>query len=325
MIKTVNNTESAPLLTVHNLTKRFAVKGGTLTAVNKMSFVIYKGETLGLVGESGCGKSTTGRAVLRMYDGGQSGQIIYNGTDLMKLSQKEMKKYRKEMQLIFQDPYASLDGRMTVGSIIAEPLNIHKLGTQLERMARVEELLNLVGLDSEHKNRFPHEFSGGQRQRICIARALAIRPKFVVCDEPISSLDVSIQAQVVNLLKELQSKMELTYLFIAHDLSMIKYISDRIMVMYLGSMAELASSDELNKDPLHPYTQALLAAVPIPDPRHVKSREQSLEGEIPSPINPPSGCVFHTRCKKAYAECKQTAPEWKEAKPGHFVACHLYN
>jgi oligopeptide/dipeptide ABC transporter, ATP-binding protein, C-terminal domain len=320
----IDRINEHPLVQVRNLTKRFAVSGGVLTAVNNLNLDIYKGETLGLVGESGCGKSTAGRAILQMYSDGQSGEVIYNGQNISKLSQRELKPLRREMQLIFQDPYASLNGRMTVASIIAEPLNIHNIGTPAERMARVEELLQLVGLNSEHRNRFPHEFSGGQRQRICIARALAARPQFVVCDEPISALDVSIQAQVVNLMKELQAQMGLTYLFIAHDLSMVRYISDRILVMYLGNMAELAESDALNANPLHPYTQALLAAVPVPDPEHPKDPMAVLQGEIPSPLNPPSGCVFRTRCPKAHERCKNELPAWHQHTPGHYVACHLY-
>lgn len=313
-----------PLVEVRGLTKKFAVASGTLTAVNNLSLTINEGEMLGLVGESGCGKSTAGRAILRMYSDGQTGEVFYRGQDIMKLSKAEMKPLRREMQLIFQDPYASLNGRMTVASIIAEPLNIHGIGTHKERDARVEELLDLVGLKSEHKNRFPHEFSGGQRQRICIARALAMNPKFVVCDEPISSLDVSIQAQVVNLLKHLQDKMGLTYLFIAHDLSMVKYVSDRILVMYLGNMVELSDSEELNNNPLHPYTKALLSAVPIPDPAHRHEKSMALQGEIPSPMNPPSGCVFRTRCPEAHDRCAKDVPVWREQLPGHFVACHLY-
>lgn len=312
------------LIDVKNLTKKFAVSGGLLTAVNQLNLQIYEGETLGLVGESGCGKSTAGRAILRMYNDGQSGQVLFDGQDIMKLPVKNLKSLRKEMQLIFQDPYASLNGRMTVAAIISEPMDIQKIGTPDERDKRVDELLELVGLNREHKNRFPHEFSGGQRQRICIARALAMQPRFVVCDEPISSLDVSIQAQIVNLLKDLQNKMGLTYLFIAHDLSMVKYISDRILVMYLGNVAELAESEELNNNPLHPYTQALLSAVPVPDPDYKFKEEQILTGEIPSPINPPSGCVFRTRCKQATEQCAKEKPEWREVNPNHFVACHLF-
>lgn len=319
------DTQKAPLVEVRNLTKRFAVSGGILTAVKNLNLVIYEGETLGLVGESGCGKSSAGRAILRMYGDGQTGEVLFNGRNIMQLSPAEMKPLRREMQLIFQDPYASLNGRMTISSIISEPLDIHGIGTVKERQARVDELLELVGLQPEHKNRFPHEFSGGQRQRICIARALAMNPRFIVCDEPISSLDVSIQAQVVNLLKELQERLNLTYLFIAHDLSMVKYISDRILVMYLGNMTELAESEELNNNPLHPYTKALLSAVPVPDPDYQHAESDVLEGEIPSPVDPPSGCVFRTRCPRAFARCERDVPVWKEELPGHFVACHLYD
>lgn len=317
--------EQKILVHVKDLTKKFAVSGGILTAVNHLNLHIYEGETLGLVGESGCGKSTAGRAILRMYSDGQSGEVMFDGQDIMKLSPKELIPLRKQMQLIFQDPYAALNGRMTIAAIISEPMEVQKIGSPKERDERVNELLDLVGLNREHKNRFPHEFSGGQRQRICIARALAMQPRFVVCDEPISSLDVSIQAQVVNLLKELQSKMGLTYLFIAHDLSMVKYISDRILVMYLGNMMELAQSEELNNNPLHPYTQALLSAVPVPEPDHKFKEDQILKGEIPSPVDPPSGCVFRTRCPRAYNRCISEKPAWKEVHPGHFVACHLYD
>ncbi len=312
-----------PILEVKNLCKQFKVTGGYVRAVNNLNLQIYDGETLGLVGESGCGKSTAGRAILRMYPDGYSGEVFFNGKDILKVSNAEMKELRKSMQLIFQDPYASLDSRMTVEMIIAEPLIIHNALDAKGRAKRVEDLLRMVGLKSEHKNRFPHEFSGGQRQRICIARALAINPKFVVCDEPISSLDVSIQAQVVNLLKELQEKQGLTYLFIAHDLSMVKYISDRILVMYMGNMAELAESEELNNNPLHPYTKALLSSVPVPDPDY-KGNAEIIEGEIPNPMNLPSGCVFRTRCPRCMEVCKTQAPAWKEVNAGHFVACNLY-
>lgn len=313
------------LLKVENVKKHFNVGGGTLKAVDGLSFDLYKGETLGLVGESGCGKSTAGRTVLRLYEPTE-GKVTFDGVDVYSLPKKKLKELRKQMQIVFQDPYASLNPRMTVEDIIGEALDIHKLAKGPERHKRIVELLNLVGLSEEHASRFPHEFSGGQRQRVGIARALAVEPKFIVCDEPISALDVSIQAQVVNLLKQLQNEMGLTYLFIAHDLSMVKYISDRILVMYLGQMMELAESEELNNNPLHPYTQFLLSAVPIPDPGIEKNRERiRVEGEIPSPINPPNLCPFCTRCPKVHDKCKQSRPEWKEVKPNHYVACHLFN
>jgi len=317
-----NNVE--PLVKIRNLKKYFNVGEKKLKAVNNLNLDIFHGETVGLVGESGCGKSTAGRTILRLYEA-TGGEVHYKGKNIFQFSQKELKSLRREMQIIFQDPYASLNPRMTVEDIVAEPIDIHHIATGSKRKERVKELLKLVGLNEEHISRFPHEFSGGQRQRIGIARALAVEPKFIIADEPISALDVSIQAQVVNLLKELQDKMGLTYLFIAHDLSMVKYISDRILVMYLGNMVELATSDDLHTEPLHPYTEALLSAVPIPDP-DLKEREKIvLEGDVPSPINPPSGCVFHTRCNKAMDICSREIPEWKEVKPNHFTACHLYN
>ncbi len=316
--------EKKPLLKVNNLSKKFKVSRGTLTAVNNLSLEIYEGETLGLVGESGCGKSTAGRSILKLYDNGYGGEVLFEGKDILKMNKKELKEMRTEMQLIFQDPYASLNSRMTVENIIKEPLIINKKFTEEERTKKVEELLERVGLKAEHKNRYAHEFSGGQRQRICIARSLVVEPKFVVCDEPIASLDVSIQAQVVNLLKELQDEFNYTYLFIAHDLSMVKYISDRILVMYLGNMTELASSEKLTNSPLHPYTKALLGSVPVPDPNYERE-EKLIDGEIPNPMNPPSGCVFRTRCPKAMDICAKKVPEWKEVKEEHFVACHLYN
>lgn len=317
--------ENQPILEVRNLKKHFNVgKGAILKAVDGVSFTINKGETLGLVGESGCGKSTTGRTIIRLYDA-TDGEVIFNGKDVHKLNNHEMKSFNREMQMIFQDPYASLNPRMTVADIIAEGIDIHGLATGKERMKRVYDLLETVGLNKEHANRFPHEFSGGQRQRIGIARALAVEPSFIIADEPISALDVSIQAQVVNLLEKLQKEKGLTYLFIAHDLSMVKYISDRVGVMYLGALVELAGSEELYEDPLHPYTEALLSAIPIPDPDIERSRERViLEGDVPSPINPPSGCRFRTRCPKAMPECATMVPEWKEVKPKHWVACHLY-
>ena len=312
-----------PLIEIKNLKKYFNIGGQPLKAVDDLNLDIYPGETVGFVGESGCGKSTAGRTIIRLYEATE-GEVLYNGKNIYDNNSSEMAKIRKDIQLIFQDPYASLNPRMTVEEIIGEPLTIHGELTGKKKRERILELLKLVGLNPEHINRFPHEFSGGQRQRIGIARALALNPKFIVCDEPISALDVSIQAQVVNLLKDLQKSMGLTYLFIAHDLSMVKYISDRILVMYLGNMMELCESEELYEEPLHPYTQALLSAVPIPNPK-LKRERIVLQGDVPSPINPPSGCVFRTRCRHAMDICAQKKPDWKEAKPGHFVSCHLYN
>ncbi|NGX54413.1 MAG: Oligopeptide transport ATP-binding protein OppF [Chlamydiae bacterium] len=299
------------LLKVRGLTKQFKVGKKLLTAVSNFNLNVYHGETLGLVGESGCGKSTVGRTILRLLEP-TSGTVAFQGTDLSTYSKHEMKKIRRKMQIVFQDPYASLNPRMTVEDIIGEPLDIHHLASGKMRKRRVEELLQLVGLNPNHMSRFPHEFSGGQRQRIGIARALAVEPEFIICDEPISALDVSIQAQVVNLLKELQQQMNLTYLFIAHDLSMIKYISDRVAVMYLGHLVEQATSEELYRNPLHPYTQALLSSIPIPDPDIEKRRNRIvLKGEVPNPLNPPSGCSFCTRCPRAQPICFEKAPEWR--------------
>lgn len=312
-----------PLLQIQGLKKYFNVGGKSLKAVENLSLNIYPGETVGLVGESGCGKSTAGRTILRMYEP-TAGEVLFEGDNIFKYSNHEMKKVHKQMQMIFQDPYASLNPRMPVQDIIGEPLDIQKIASGKVREKRIEELLRLVGLNSEHMNRFPHEFSGGQRQRIGIARALAMEPKFIICDEPISSLDVSIQAQVVNLLKELQTKLGLTYLFIAHDLSMVKYISDRVLVMYLGNMVELAKSDELYSNPMHPYTKALLSAVPIPDPQANREGRTVLEGDVPSPIDPPEGCPFCTRCPAVMEKCIKIKPRFQEIKPGHEVACHLY-
>ncbi|MDF2877106.1 MAG: transporter ATP-binding protein [Clostridia bacterium] len=313
-----------PLLKVENLKKYFNIQGRQLKAVDNVSFELYKGETLGLVGESGCGKSTIGKTILRLHEP-TDGKVIFDGVSVYDLSKNKMKDIRKKMQIIFQDPYSSLDPRMNVADIIGEALDIHQLVKGEARTARIKELLRLVGLNDDHLSRFAHEFSGGQRQRIGIARALAVEPDFIVCDEPISALDVSIQAQIVNLMKELQNRLGLTYLFIAHDLSMVRYISDRILVMYLGNMVELAESDTLSMKPLHPYTEVLLSAVPIPNPSIEQSRKRIIvEGEVPSPIDPPPICPFYGRCPKAMDICKGKKPLWKEVEPQHFVACHLY-
>lgn len=296
---------------------------GAVKAVDGLSFDIRRGETLGLVGESGCGKSTAGRAILRLYDP-TSGHITFEGRDIAEFNHGDMRKMRPRMQMIFQDPQASLNPRMTVGSIVAEPLDEHGVGSKSEKKARVAELLNAVGLRPDFVNRYPHEFSGGQRQRIGIARALALEPDFIVCDEPIAALDVSIQAQVVNLLEDLQTKMGLTYLFISHDLSMVRHIADRVAVMYLGKLMELASVDALFKSPRHPYTKALLSAVPVPDPKVEATREHIiLKGDVPSPSNPPKGCVFSTRCPVAEKKCFDVAPQWRDVGHDQFVACHL--
>lgn len=312
-----------PLISARNIKKYFDVAGGKLKAVDGISFDIYPKETFGLVGESGCGKSTAGRTIVRLYEP-TDGEVIFNGKNIYKLSRKEMQEVRKNFQIVFQDPYASLNPRMTVEDIVAEPLDIHQAyKTKQERSERVIELLRLVGLGEEHVLRFPHEFSGGQRQRIGIARALALNPKFIVCDEPISALDVSIQAQVVNLLKNLQDRLGLTYMFIAHDLSMVRYISDRVGVMYLGHMMELAESEELYSNPIHPYTKALLSAIPIPNPEVQRNRKRiMLEGDVPSPINPKEGCRFVERCSYATDICRKVTPEFVEKKEKHFVACH---
>ena len=297
-----------------------------IQAVDDVSFFINKGETLGLVGESGCGKTTTGRSLLRLYEP-TGGRFVYDGQVVFDVEKKiwaDMLPYRKKMQIVFQDPYASLDPRMTVGDIVGEAIDVHKLAkNKEERYEIIIEMLRRVGLNSEHANRYPHEFSGGQRQRVGIARALAVSPEFIVCDEPISALDVSIQAQVINMFEELQEELGLTYLFIVHDLSVVKHISNRIGVMYLGRMVELADSYELTANPMHPYTQSLISAIPIADPRVAKeSKRIILEGDVPSPLNPPSGCRFRTRCPYADEQCAAQVPEWKEAKPGHFAACH---
>jgi oligopeptide transport system ATP-binding protein len=326
---TTNGDGSGDLVQIHDLQMHFPVtKGiilqrqvGAVKAVDGVSFNIKKGETLGLVGESGCGKSTTGRAILQLYRP-TAGSVIFQGTDLTKLQGEEMRRMRRKVQMIFQDPYASLNPRMTVGDIIGEPIRVHNLRQGKEVRTRVQELLQLVGLNPYFINRYPHEFSGGQRQRIGVARALAVEPEFVVCDEPVSALDVSIQAQIINLLEDLQDRLGLTYLFIAHGLAVVKHISDRVAVMYLGKIVELADGRELYSMPMHPYTQALLSAVPIPDPKIEKRRKRIiLEGDVPSPLNPPSGCHFHTRCPIAIEKCKIEEPPFMDYGNGHFAAC----
>ena len=309
------------IVEISDLKKYFHVGGGNLKAVDGINFYIYEGETFGLVGESGCGKSTAGRTILRLYEP-TGGQVKFDGVNIYELKGKELHDVRKDMQMIFQDPYASLDPRMTVEDIIGEPLDIYETHKGKERYNRVVELLEIVGLSAEHAQRFPHEFSGGQRQRIGIARALALRPKFIICDEPISALDVSIQAQIVNLLKDLQKSLGLTLLFIAHDLSMVRYISDRVGVMYLGKMMELADSENLYEKPLHPYTKALLSAIPVADPDLQRTRERiKLSGDVPSPIDPKPGCRFVDRCPYGDDTCRGRDPEMEEIKPNHFVAC----
>ncbi len=324
-----NGDGSGDLVQIRDLQMHFPVtKGiilqrqvGAIKAVDGVSFNIKKGETLGLVGESGCGKSTTGRAILQLYRP-TGGSVIFHGTDLTKLKGEDMRRMRRKVQMIFQDPYASLNPRMTVGDIIGEPIKVHGLRQGKEVRVRVQELLQLVGLNPYFINRYPHEFSGGQRQRIGVARALAVEPEFVVCDEPVSALDVSIQAQIINLLEDLQDRLGLTYLFIAHGLAVVKHISDRVAVMYLGKIVELAEGRELYSLPMHPYTQALLSAVPIPDPKVEKRRKRIiLEGDVPSPLNPPSGCHFHTRCPIAIEKCKVEEPPFIDYGNGHFAAC----
>jgi oligopeptide transport system ATP-binding protein len=322
---------SEVLLEVRDLVKHFPVGGGffkraegTVRAVDGVSFSLHRGETLGLVGESGCGKTTTGRCILQL-ERPTSGQIVFEGTDLATHSEKQLRELRRHMQVIFQDPYSSLNPRMTIGQILAEPLKVHRLVSgKAAREKRIQELLTQVGLLPQHAQRYPHQLSGGQRQRVGIARALAMEPSLIICDEPVSALDVSIQAQIINLLEELQSRLGLTYLFIAHDLSVVRHISDRVVVMYLGKVVEVADRLTLYEAPVHPYTQALLSAVPIPDPKLEATRERTvLRGEIPSPLTPPSGCVFHTRCPKAEARCSAEIPLLREFQPGHWGACHL--
>ena len=326
---TSSNGSGEELLVVENLKKYFPItrgiffqkQVGAVQAVDDVSFAVRQGETLGVVGESGCGKSTMGRCVMRLLDP-TAGKVIFDGRDITKLSRSEMRPIRRELMMVFQDPYASLNARKRVGFIVAEPIEVHGIGTPQQRKRRVQELLEIVGLNPEHYNRFPHEFSGGQRQRIGIARTLALRPKLIVADEPVSALDVSIQAQVINLLEDLQKQFNLTYLFIAHDLSVVEHISTRVAVMYLGKIVEIAPAKELYTNPKHPYTEALLSAVPIPDPA-IKRKRILLEGDVPSPIKPPSGCRFHTRCPIRVPACSENEQVLKEVSPGHWVACQV--
>lgn len=329
----VEMNNNGNLLEVRNLKKYFPIKRGVVfsrhvgdvKAVDDISFNIKRGETVGLVGESGCGKSTVARVIIRLIEPTE-GEIIFEGKDITKLSQNELRKIRRDMQIIFQDPYSALNPRMTVSEIISEPLEVHKaVNNNKEKQKRIQELLELVGLASYHANRYPHEFSGGQRQRIGIARALALNPKFIVADEPTSALDVSVRAQIINLMQDLQKELGLTYLFISHDLSVIRHICDRVLVMYLGKLVEIAQNEELYNSPLHPYTQALLSAVPIPDPEVAEKRKKViLLGDVPSPVNPPSGCRFHPRCPYVMDICSKVEPQLKEVKMKHFTACHLY-
>ena len=324
------NEKSEYLLEVKNLKKYFPIKGGLLSrtvgqvkAVDGVSFRIKRGTTMGLVGESGCGKSTVGRTILRLHEK-TDGEVLFNGEDIFSLSRQELRKMRTKVQIIFQDPYSSLSPRLPISEIIGEAVREHNLVPANEFDAYITRIMKECGLQEYHKDRYPHEFSGGQRQRICIARALALNPEFILCDEPVSALDVSIQAQIINLLRDLQKQFGLTYLFISHDLSVVEHISDTVGVMYLGNMVEFSETENIFNHPLHPYTVALFSAIPIPDPNY-KMKRIVLQGSIPSPANPPSGCKFHTRCDKCMELCKQVAPDWAEVEPGHFCACHLYN
>ena len=317
-------------LKVENLKKYFVIEKTLLgkptrylKAVDDVTFTLEKGKTIGVVGESGCGKTTLGRTILKLYES-DGGKIFFDGKELTKLSKKKMRAFRTDMQLVFQDPYSSLPPRMTVGSLIEEGVKVHKIVPKAQLHDYVMDIMKKCGLQPQYYDRYPHEFSGGQRQRICIARALAVKPKLVICDEPVSALDVSIQAQIINLLKELQNEMGLTYVFISHDLSVVKYVTDSVLVMYLGNMMEKGNTDDIFREPLHPYTKALFSAVPVPNP-DVKMNRIILEGDIPSPANPPKGCKFHTRCSKCMNVCKYVPPRYAEVKPDHFVACHLYD
>ncbi len=328
MSDNTTNQPKADLVQVQGLKKYFPVRAGIMQrvvaqvqAVDDISFVVQKGETLGMVGESGCGKTTIGRTMLRLIEP-TAGSVIYDGKDVFKLKSAELKAARRDLQIIFQDPFASLDPRVPIGESVMEGLHIHNIGAPKERVDVMMDTLKRVGLETYHARRYPHEFSGGQRQRIGIARALALRPKFIVCDEPVSALDVSIQSQVLNILKDLQSEFGLTYLFIAHNLSVVEHISDRVAVMYLGKMVELADRDEIYRDPKHPYTQALMSAIPVPDPK-MKRKRTILKGDVPSPLHPPSGCRFHPRCPIAVKMCSEKEPEFREIKPNHWVACWL--
>ena len=320
----MSHTENTPLLEVRNLKKYFGKKDRVLHAVDDISVTIQQGKTLGVVGESGCGKSTLGRTVLRLLEP-TDGQIIFDGQDITHVSEREMRKYRQSMQIIFQDPYSSLNPRKSVAEIIATPLKVnHICKDRASLQKRVRELMDTVGLAERLYDAYPHELDGGRRQRICIARALALKPEFIVCDEPVSALDVSIQAQIINLLKELQEQYKFTYLFISHDLSVVEHISDTVGVMYLGNLVEYGATEDIFKNPLHPYTKALFSAIPVPDPT-AKMNRIVLEGSIPSPANPPAGCKFHTRCAQCMEQCKTEVPEQREIEPGHFVVCHLYD
>ena len=328
--KYINTQKDAPTLKVTNLKQYFPIKAGLMQrvvghvkAVDGVSFTIHQGKTMGLVGESGCGKTTVGKTILRLNEK-TAGEVLFSGVDIHKLSRKDLRHIRPQYQLIFQDPFSSLSPRLPVSEIIGEAVKEHNIVPDSEHDDYIDGIMKSCGLETYHKDRYPHEFSGGQRQRICIARALALNPSFIVCDEPVSALDVSIQAQIINLLKELQEKYKLTYLFISHDLSVVEHISDDVGVMYLGSLVETGSKALIFKNPLHPYTQALLSAAPVPDPTAKRNRI-ILEGSIPSPANPPQGCKFHTRCRECMDICKKIVPESKEVEPGHIVACHLYN